>query len=242
MTAIYPKYGDFEFQPGEATLRRYDVTTRRSSRGWVEWLVYDVFLEGTVVSQNCDELEINQRLSEIIQAFSEQGKSLKFILSDGTESVHSLTPQDADAGPYLVTRNWPQGGAGEMVDHRDFTIHMRMEEYRPESQISEYWERVQVQGSGGPLWNCVPTAIGNVDQIRYPATPQVVIQTGSAMGLAGYVSPASALFPSRVIDPRSTVTLATPVMNRGSFFYYRSDWSYYMSLATPSNNTVPVPF
>lgn len=242
-------WGNYQFRDNEVTMATFSVRPKYNSRRRKESVVYQAHLHGEILINDTGvtsaaQLQAAQhaRISEIVDAFADNGKDLLFLHDDGTPTRHSLISNDSISGTQVMHRSWPKGDQDEYATCRTFYIIIQAEYLESETQLSEYFETLRFVSTGGPRVVAIDTAYGPpILQTVNLRTHQQVIQSGRAVGLTGYPLPyAIPIFPDYEHVDRRDVIVGTPQHNANGFTHYPLQWTFYFSLPT-GVSAVPIP-
>lgn len=233
---MYIKYGNFPFNPGEATFASTTMRTNRTVRGFDLTQSVDFKIVGEVC--NTDAAAITSRLNQIQVAFSQAGGDIGLYQDDGTPTTHFLQ----SAHPNNLTGNqidyihFPEITGGEYVDGRKFSIGVSAEVLRSERTLVDYSDAITQRGTGQPdaRWRLIPNW-GWVSELVSLGSPVRYIHQGYAETLDTWLQPIPPYFTAPpFLDPRATrVTRYHPVKRPQGFLQYRIEWHYEYYLLLP---------
>jgi len=187
MTIQY-RYGGLTHEDGEVIDHRITQVAHHNKRGWRDTAVRRVELHIQVLG--CTEAEVDARTKEILDAYYNYNDvKWGIYLSDGSESPHVMDPASPQSirGPMVVDSAFLDGKMEEMVAKREFSVTLEWLYLCQEAEIVEYEEKITHYGNGAGQWamqNCVNTTPRSY--AVWPATSQIIVQEGTALGLTGY--------------------------------------------------------
>lgn len=233
----YFSYGGHTHPEGEVVLTAYEVIPRYSDRGRRREATYRMHIMGELIYQGA---ELNQKIAELIDAYSIDDQDAVLYMPDGTPTRHALYVNDPGniSGVHVAYRSWPKGDAAELCTTRTFYIRLEAIQLEPTSEIVWWQEQVRTIGTTGPQWAMIPQASGPpVPQVIYQQTPQTIIQTGMAVGLEGYPlgrMPGPLLPQWEHLDERVVETMSPQFRGR-RYTDYGIRWAYKMTSPVPNN-------
>lgn len=192
MTA-YMRYGSYQHPDWEMNLAQFSMRTRFSPRGRTISRIYTMRLEGEVQSSTGPD-GITSRLQEIINAYFVQNQDAQFYV-DGSLTPHYLPNSDSISGVKVLELAHMNGDAAEYANKRTLTVVLQSEQEDVESQLIQWDETVQIVGTCGPRYDWFVGFERPKRVLSAKRTLQTIIQTGSAIGWAGYVLPPGPLYP-----------------------------------------------
>lgn len=235
------KYGNFEFNVGEATISGISITTDRTNRGYRYKQYFQFDCEGEVFAGS--QAAITSRLTAIYQALNVDGYDFGLYQSDGSPSFHFLDSSNANnlTGNQVIYRKWPAAMGGEYVDGRMFSFGIGATILDADSGILDYHDAVRQVGTGEGdvewvLWN---------NRVWYPVrkAPTGLVKythSGFATSIGGYFTPPTPYYdvPFRIPQEQEIIRIAPKTMPQG-VAEYMTRWTYVYQLPAPDNSIIP---
>lgn len=245
---MYVTYGSYRHDDNTVTLSAYHVRSQYSPRHAKYCTSYEVHLHGQLIVNDPSlttpaQLQAAQaeKISALINAYSENDKDFSFFHDDGTKTRHSLTTGNALNGVQVKARSWPKGDEAEYATLRTFYIVLEATYDDVEAELMTYSEQFHYIGTGGPKYSVTETYNGPVYELEATRTAQRMIQTGHAVGWSGYplvhINP---FFPQWEHLDRREVVVHHPMRYRNAFRQYAVNWKFDHTLPSPING-VPIP-
>lgn len=237
---MYFRYGSYQHPANEVNIDRFVISSRITNRGRRRSQIYQMHISGELLYST--QSELTDRIQGLIAAYDQNFQDAGFFQDDDAPTPHRL-PNSADcvSGVQVVQRSWPVGDAAEYATKRTFSVVLQAEYDRPDSEILEYSEQFQYLGNGGPCFEVVNQYEGDpIVQRLHEKTAQRIVQTGTSLGLNGYVLPFGAAFPAFEHGNLRQESPGTPKQQGLRFQEYPFAWTYYMTLPAPVT-TFPTP-
>jgi hypothetical protein len=238
------RYGDYVFavnsvdcsQPSKiirsATGRpvRYGITFK--VQGWL-----------TPEAGNQEAFTLAQ--AAMIEAFQVGYQDFVLLQDNGLNSGYGILNTPSITGVQIIDGpNFP-GGIGDYatVLRFDITAYAEYLIDNAEDAVLQFQESLSFQGDCGPdiVWRPCVNA-GPVQQAVSPATTQIIIQRGRAVGHTDYPTPPAPIFPAQyyqgkytVIDPES------PRQVGQGYIEYPISWQYRFEANIPLSGTPNLP-
>lgn len=237
---MYFRYGSHTHPENEVNIDRFQIQSRMSARKRRRSLVYTMHISGELLYDNQDDL--TTAIARIRDAYDQNFQDASFYQDDGSLTPHHLhNTGDCISGVQVVGRSWPIGDAAEYATKRTFSVVLEAEYDRPDSEILEWTEHFNYIGNGGPCIEVIPQYQGPpIVQRLHQRTAQILIQSGSSVGLNGYVLPPGAVFPLFEHQNERQERPGTPKSSGLRHQEYPFEWTYRMTLPRPTT-TFPIP-
>lgn len=189
--------------------------------------VHTINLSGEVEGDTQSECAAAEAAVQL--AFSIPYQDFALLLDSGVASPTRLVNGTSISGVRCLFLNWPNTyGGAEYATLRSFTAVFEAEYLAgTDDMLIDYSESVTVVGNGGPR-KVIREAINAppVEQIVSPNTAIRATQTGQAVGLLSYPSPANPLWPAALVNPDQAVTKETPRPGTGRTLQWPISWNY----------------
>jgi hypothetical protein len=223
---MFARYGNFQHPANEVNIARMDVRARYSPRLLRTSLIFTIYLEGELLADT--QATINDKIVALANAYSVDGLDFGFYRDDGTVTSHRLPSNDPASitGVRVINRSWPQGDAAEFAVKRTFAITLQAEYTSADSQLWAWQESVEFIGNCGPRFEVIETYEGPIVQQLALRTSMKIIQSGSAIGYAGYVMPPGPLLPGIEHQEQRRVSLGSAKRQGRLALFYPSSWVY----------------
>lgn len=237
---MYFRYGSYQHPANEVNIDRFVISSRLNDRGRRRSQIYQMHISGELLYST--QAELTAKIAELIAAYDQNFVDAGFFQDDGAPTPHRLPNSfDCVSGVQVVQRSWPVGDAAEYATKRTFSVVLQAEYDRPDSEILAYQETFNYIGNGGPCIEVVPQLIGPPLLYQlHEQTAQILVQSGSSVGLNGYVLPPGAVFPAFEHANLRQEVPGSPKFQGLRFQEFPFSWSYRMSLPTPVTQ-FPVP-
>ncbi|HWA98357.1 MAG TPA: hypothetical protein VG713_07685 [Pirellulales bacterium] len=220
-------YGAYRHELGEAALtigREALLSNDGSAIGWRErWSI-----AGRLHAD--EQADLTTAIESLETAYRIAGQDAVLYLPDGmTPTAHRLLNADALGGVRVVRPpSFPDGFGAEYSTFRTYSIELEAEFVDPTlmTDVVEWAETLGFSG-GGPKWAYLGTLAGApIRQQLQQFTPFKVVQQGHAVGLRGYPTPASPIWPAAWHQDQGGVTRALPKRVGSTNSHYEVSWSY----------------
>lgn len=225
------KYGSYSHPLGQCSVS-HTKQKRYNARGRAQTIVHRLNLEGQIIGVGSTAAELQASIRSQIQAmenaYANDGFSGGLLHSDGTLSAHWLSSGDSISGVRVVQPPsfGDSDGGGEYATGRSFTIGLEAEYLISDGDPLVSWEEtISIQGNGGP--RIVPVETDNSAprfQVISLATPVIIEQRGSAVGIAGYPSPPATLSGLIMDNPAAFLSRGTPRQSGNAFLDWPISW------------------
>lgn len=221
-----------------AVVERFTVEPIRDRRGIWRTTRKRMFLRGTIVDSTATQATILAALDTLSAAYSGDNFDIALYHDDGTRSHYYLTSSGSLGGVKVVLRDFPALGddPSQYCTGVDYRIVCEAEYPANELSPMEWQERLEFVGNGGPRYDYYEPVVG--PPVRYIAqqrTLQLVVQSGSALGLSGYPLVADPIWPQLELPHLRKITPTGPT-NTGAnlrYAYFGMAWSYTFLSPTP---------
>lgn len=230
---MYLKYGDYSHSTDECAI----VITKESvlddygrKVGYKEMWNVSGMLTGSSVSA------VTTAIQALETAYSVNGRDLKLLQDDGTETAHKLVNADSLTGVRIKTLGYPAGAGAEYTTFRNYQIVAEADfSVLPGSGSDgtiRFQQTISYRGTGGPRKVIRTTLTGMpVAQQVAQRTPIFVSQSGFAIGFSSYPAPAAPILPQWEDFDSREIEYVTPQMkgllNQSE---YRINWTYRFSM------------
>lgn len=231
---MYLKYGDYSHAIGEAviSITKQSVLDEFGRKiGWKENWQIAGFLEGTSVS------DVTTKIQALETAYGVNGRDLKLLNDDGSETAHKLINADSISGTRIETLNYPVGDGAEYTTFRRYTISA-MADYSVPGGVAggdgtvTFSQVISTRGTGGPRKVVLETRNGPpVIQYVSQMTPIYITQSGFAVGYLAYPTPPNPIEPQWEDLEKRDIRYESPEIKGvgGLSSQYRISWSYQFS-------------
>lgn len=222
------RYGGYQHDANEVMLTSVDILPERTEGGAKHRLRETWTIEGDIYSTSPTALTL--RLVQLEAAYAIEGVMAAFYEDDGTITKHVLGGPGSLGGCRVMSFRY-QGGAGEYVYSRKYSITLEAVTLAAGSSLVLFTERVSLMGGGMEyVWRrpIHPTARPirqPVGQDTYKAT-----QSGQAVGVFGYPQPMLPLWPGAILPTMTQIERESPKRYGpvGNPYYteFAVSWSY----------------
>lgn len=239
---MYCKYGTFNFQPYECSLG-VSANFKRSERGFKTFQEVVFRFVGEVIET--DQYLINSRYSAIANAFSIDGQSCGLVHDNGTQTSNWMPNYATNPLNYtdvqVIDMKLPETRGGEFISGRGFEITVASLYRATESSILAFRETIERTGNAGAAYKWEKNKFwGNYPVLVDPATTQVMVQQGYAIGVSAYPFPQTPIYQSPFLNNRdSKVDFIGPDRYRKGHFGFKTTWRYVFTLPTFDDVTRP---
>jgi hypothetical protein len=241
---MYLQYGTYSHSVGECvlTISKESILSQEGFKiGWRER--WDI--AGMIFGTDANDLTTKIRAMET--AYGVNGRDLKLLNDDGTETAHKLISRQSRTGVIISNLGYPIGEGAEYTTFRNYTIAAECEfglievpggggggRRGPQGGNDPgvtltFAEMITTRGTGGPRIVALETRDGDVvlQQVS-KGTPVYTTQSGTATGYYGYPAvPAPINAGSELADRRVVVREAPTTLSQiGKQTTYRVSWSY----------------
>ncbi|MBL8829556.1 MAG: hypothetical protein JNM18_21435 [Planctomycetaceae bacterium] len=157
---------------------------------------------------------LTRAIHELQHAYSRHAQDLTLYLPDGTTpTAHVILSRDTIGGVRVARPpSFPQGRGAEYSTYRSYTIELEADlPVSRETNLLLRWEEVLTFAGGGPRWVYLATLAGPpVRQQVQESTPYRATQSGRAVGLREYPTPAAPIWLAAWHQDTSTITRRLP--------------------------------
>lgn len=230
---MYLRYGDYIHQVGEAAIviSKTSVLDEFGIKvGYKESWQIAGRLDGT------DANDLTTKIAALETAYGVNGKDLRLLNSNGTETAHKLINADSLTGVQIETLNYPIGEGAEYTTFRNYTItatadYSIMSGGGSNGTIA-FSQVISIRGTGGPRKVVLETRNGPcVVQYVSQRTPIYITQSGSAVGYLAYPQPPNPIEPQWEDVERRDIRYEAPAVKStgGRESEWRVSWTYSFS-------------
>lgn len=235
-------YGNFTHLSGEVVDCRFEREphyTRRNRRD-----ITKVRVSLKIMALGCTYTEILARELKIYEAYMFSGQGFAMRAPNGELTsvwlpASGVTPGNGEvivppkviSGPTL-----PSTAMEEGVVARTIEVVLESIWAEVESEIIHYEENISRLGNCGPAWVAQNTFSGPIGYQVWPATTQMIVQSGESIGFDGYylAGAVPALGPAYEHMEQRVEELGKPIkFGPSSFLYYPAKWKYVFELNSP---------
>lgn len=230
---MYLKYGDYSHEIGEAaiTITKSSVLDDYGRKvGYNERWAISGMLRGNTAA------DVTAAIQTLETAYGVNGRDLKLLNDDGSETAHKLINADSASGVRIETLNYPTGAGAEYTTFRNYSITAFAEFAVLPGSGSDgtilFTQTIVTRGTGGPRKVVLETRNGPpVVQYVSQRTPIFIAQSGTAIGYLSYPIPPQPIEPQWEDLEKREVTYEAPAVKstNGSQSEYRINWSYQFS-------------
>ncbi len=223
MADTYLQWGGYRHPDWEMNLASYTKRARLSPRGRIISYIYTMRLEGEILADGVTP--ITTRMNQIAAAYIVQNQDAKFYV-DGVLTPNQLLNGGSVTGNKVIEMSNPRGDAAEYANKRCMAVVLQGEYEDAESQLIDYEETIQMVGDCGPRDEWFGGFIRPVRQEICKATTMHIVQSGRAVGWAGYVLAPGPVWPLIEHRERRSVEYGTPQFLGQAHRLYPSRWTY----------------
>lgn len=235
-------YGGYRHALAEASItieRQGNLSPAGLMLGWRErWRI-----DGRLQAAN--PAALTAAITSLENAYKTPNQDLVLYLPDGTATAHQLRNRPTMGGVRVTQPpSYPLAQGAEYSNYRSYTIEVTADVLAPATGASLLiWDEALTFSGGGPRWAYLPTLLGPpVRQQLQAATAYRVTQTGRAVGLLAYPTPAEPLWPDAWHRDQGGVTRRLPERVGTQDVRYAVDWTYHFeSTAQLSGGPTPRP-
>jgi hypothetical protein len=218
------QYGNYTHADNEVSL---SVSKRAvlSGRGYRKCTRVVFGISGQLIAT--DTPTLTTKMATLENAYYYHDLNAGLYYSAGGLTAHSLNVANTLGGVRSSGVKWGDGNGTEYVTRRTYSITLEADLNDGESNILEFRESISITGTGGPRFVLLETL---EDQPQYQVTVQQTIvhatQSGSALGLLGYVDFPSPIWPDAVKQDLMNQARTGPAIWRRGAWEYPCSWSY----------------
>jgi hypothetical protein len=230
---MYLKYGDYSHSIGEAAIiiNKTSVLDDAGRKvGYKENWQISGMLEGT------DSATLTTNIRALETAYGVNGRDLKLLNDDGSETAHKLINADSISGVQIETLNYPVGEGAEYTTFRRYTISAFADFSNLPGSGSDgtitFSQVITTRGTGGPRKVVLETRNGPpVVQYVSQRTPIYITQSGFAVGYISYPPPPAPIEPQWEDLEQREIRYEAPSVKSlvGIDSEYRISWNYSFS-------------
>lgn len=225
-------YGNYTHADNEVELQSITRQMVVDATGRAQSIKHQWKVRG--VLQAASQAALDSALSNLEDAYAENGHSAVLKLNSGANSVHVLDSSQTVGGVKVVGGvDYPVGDGTEFVTSRTYAITLEAEfPFAPAGRIIKWQESIRFSG-GGPKFVWLETSRGKpVKQKTQEQTLYRAVQSGSAVGYLQRLPPPGALAPQLLITPPE-IEYGNPQRNGNTLHSYPTKWTYRMADAAP---------
>jgi hypothetical protein len=173
------------------------------------------------------QAELTDALTRLEAAYAVDGNDLVLYLDDGaTETRHALRQGQSRSGVRVTEFTYPEGEGAEYSTFRTYQIGVEAEFLSAANEILSWVETLTTSG-GAEVWTYLPTLTGPPQrQILHQQTSWLATQSGQAVGLNGWPTPADPLWPHLEHADRRRIEHGTPRFLPNGDARFPVSWSY----------------
>lgn len=234
-------YGSYEHPDHECLVSFFGQERLFNQRGNAYITRKRMVVDGEIVANSATA--INTRVGQILSAYAVDGGNVLLRQSDGIPTNFRMGHDSINGvrvveGPSFFT----QDGKAHFATGLPFSITLEADYLEGNDTLQFYEERITRIGSGGPRSVTIELDNGPpVKQVVSSHTPIIVIQSGTAVGIAGRPQPNAPLFPAFMDGPEDDqVTNGSPQLNGGFPMNYTVSWNYRFTLTSPTSIPLPL--
>jgi hypothetical protein len=235
---MYFKWDDYRHADGEVDVTMIQQQRMFSPRNRYVFIRKTLTVQGHLCVSGQDAIRSAINLLE--DGYRYEWNTVGLYHDDGTPSAHVLDFNSSLNGIRLLTLDYPKEDGGEYATGRSFRAVFQADYLMHEMEIYSWEETIQVIGTGGPDWELVPQFIGPpLKQINCMQTPQIIIQSGEAVGITGYIQPPAPYWPNDEHGNRRSIIRGTCQKKGrlpGGSLLWPTQWSYRFSLPYSISN------
>jgi hypothetical protein len=224
MSNTFFQYGNYRHPDWEMNLMSYRVFVKMSPRNKMLSRVYRLHLRGEIQSTT-GSTGITTRLNAILSAYYVQNRDAQFYVN-GQLTPHYAFNSDSISGVKVMNIEHPFGDGSEYANRRNIDIVIQSEQEAPESQLVDWQETVRWVGNTSQRDEWFQGFERPRKQRVCKRTVQRIIQSGSAIGWAGYVEPPGPLWPLSEHEDRRSLEFGTPKCMGQTLRLHPSRWTY----------------
>jgi hypothetical protein len=233
---MFCRYGAYTHSDNEVNLVSFSHRVIHSDRGRPGVVRKTAKLEGVLIAST--QANIKSAIQSLQAAYTLQGRDWGLYHDNGTASPHILVNADSLSGVRVVELSFPKGDGAEYATQRTYSITLEATYAASNEALHSFSETLSIQGDGGPRFVVIPVLNGPPQkQITHQATPVTAQQTGQAVGMFAYPSPAPPIFPFAEKRERRTIATQAPRSEGNQFVLWPISWSYYFESPTPLSGT-----
>lgn len=229
-------YGDYTHEPGEVVDMKWEELPNHTRRGWRDTVLKRCTLY--VQLQGCDWATLKAKIDALNEAYGVNEKLFVILDENGQATRHILNPDDTNSirGPRVCAVELPTAQMEQMVIQRDYVITIEQLYEAAENQIIEYSENFT--NIGGQRMFRVQNVIAGIPRYYtiWENTATTIIQTGSAVGFAGWYT--AGAFPTPLISSqyehldKRVIEVGAPLHLGNKWLYYPLRWRYEFEVPT----------
>ena len=235
------KYGGFTHTINDVQLSSHSRRSQYSQRNRRRSRKHQLHIAGRLKidpSAGDTQADLTALINDLENGYMDDGGTVGLYLDDGTPTAHVLTSADAMDGVNVLSLDFASSSGAEYAVTRRFEATFEAEYVQVESQILAFQESITGTSNGGPRgrWIEFPRGLPRYFQISQ-RTPQVIVQTGFAVGYLGWPEGAvpNAVLPLFEDQDQRQITRVGGESHRNGIFGRMIRWSYQMTLQQPGD-------
>jgi len=185
-----------------------------------------------------DAAALTTAINALKAAFAADGQDLGLYTDADVATSHVITNASTLGGVRVTEMpSFPEGKGAEYANQRSFQVTLEADfQDAGAANLISFSEHVSITGTGGPRFVVqVPLEGPIVSQVVSTATPVIVTQSGSAIGLTSCPTVPPPLLSSGEHFDRRRVEQKNPQrLADGSYRNTEISWAYEFEVATPS--------
>ncbi len=234
---MYLKYGNYQHDAGECTLRGIMSESLSSDNGQVYAIRERWDVEGRLQIDDQGTAAANQAAMTVVidalkAAYDVNGKDIGFYDDADNLTSHFIKSSATRSGVRVVQPpSFPDGRGAEYSTFRTYTLAVEAE-HAPSGGASlvSWTETISFQGTGGPLWGYLVPINGPPQQQMFSQTStQWAYQRGRAVMRDKYSPALSPRWPTQEHQDMRDIQFEVPADNSGRRV---TTWSYVFEAPT----------
>lgn len=209
---------------------------RRDSTGRLIGRTERWTISGWLVGANAAAL--TTAINSLKTAFAADGQDLGLYTDADVATSHVITNASTLGGVRVTEMpSFPEGKGAEYANQRSFQVTLEADfQDAGAANLISFSEHVSMTGTGGARFVVqVPLEGPIVTQVVSAATPVIITQSGSALGLSGYpVVPGPLVSAGEHVDRRRVEYRSPRRLADGSYREYECSWAYEFEVAAAS--------
>jgi hypothetical protein len=235
---VYIKYGNFQFEPWEASLSSVSIQALYSPRRFKQTQIIQMTVTGDVVATG--QYNVGTRLAQIRDAIAVDGKDFGLYHDNGTPTVHFLESNNPLnlTGNQIAGKFFPADEGAEYISGRQFGFVVKAEIDDAETPLTEYRDTIKATGDCGPIFRWDNTEAGLRVEKLTPNSYQHVIHEGFARTNVPWFFPPAPYYdrPFHLGHLREIAYIGPDRYPQG-FKGYTTQWKYHYILPIDTFNT-----
>lgn len=228
---MYLKYGNYQHEAGETTLRGIVSESLSSEHGIVYAIRERWDIEGRLQISDQGTAAANQAamttaIDALVEAYSQNGRDIGLYTDAGVLTSHSMKSSATRSGVRVVQPpSFPDGRGAEYSTYRTYTLAVEAE-FTPSGggTLVSWSETISFQGTGGPRWGYLEPINGPPQQQMFSQTStQWAYQRGRAVNRGDFSPVPSPRWPTQEHGDLRDIQFEVPADNSGRRI---TTWSY----------------